>query len=262
MKRVDDSEQRLIDLSHAIGQRGRIAAPAGLRAGLRASLLAAPVAPPARRRGWSRGGLWRSLIAAAVVLSIIAGSAGSAAAASLPGDPIFELKRAVEELQVALAPDAAARLDLLVEQADRRLNDLGTVAGRAPGALGPATDAYLAAVQRLHQAVSEVQAAPAAPARMVALERAALAAARHVSVLEALAGRLPSAAQPGIQRAIEMQQQLRGTPGGAPSGAPVRPTAPTIVPSVPVRTSTPARPTDAPIPPGRGGPPSGVPGRP
>src|SRR5438094_397580 len=56
----------------------------------------------------------------------------------------------------------------------------------------------------------------------------------------ALATRLPEAAQRGIQRAIEVQQRVHGksnfTPGR--SGIPIAPT------------------------PGRGGPPSGVPGRP
>ena len=58
--------------------------------------------------------------------------------------------------------------------------------------------------------------------------------------LEALATRLPEAAQRGIQRAIEVQQRVHGKSNLAPgrSGIPIAPT------------------------PGRGGPPSGVPGRP
>ncbi len=258
----EPNEQDLQEFASDLARSGRLSAPPALRARLRASLLAAPVAP-ARRAGfgWLNLPALRPVVAIALVLALLAAGGGSAAASSLPGDPAFGLKRAVEEVQVTLARDDVARLDTLVTQSDRRLGDLETAAAVRPSAIAPATDEYRAAIGRVDATLTTLLTQPATPARDAAIARTSAASADHLAMLQALAARLPATAQQGIQRAIEAQQAVhgksgnapgrRGNPGGAPGGG--NPGSPGG-----------GRPSDVlggPLP-GRGGPPSGVPGRP
>ncbi len=225
---------------------------ARLRSEIRASLLAAPFAPTRTRTTFgARLFALRPLVALVVVFAVLIGAGGSAAASSLPGDPAFGLKRAVEDVQVALAPDAVARLDLLVTQADRRLADLDTVASAHPNAIGIATDEYVAAAGRVDAEVATILAQPASSARDAALARAAASSAAHIAALQALAARLPAQAQSGIQRAIEVQQGVHGKSGTEP-GRPTPSGSPTV----------PGRPSQAPVvPPGKGPPSTGTPRR-
>ena len=251
---TEPRDRDLEDFARDIARHRRLSAPPALRQGLRASLLAAPGQPAPVRRPLFGVAALRPVLAAVIVLALLVAAGGSAAASSLPGDPAFHLKRAVEESQVALATDDVARLDTLVTQSDRRIADLETAIARRPAALNPATDEYLAAVERVDAMLARVLQEPTTPARDAAIARAAAKSAEHVARLQALAGRLPDAAQQGIERAIEVQQAVHGKSNELPGrgGAPIAPTTPTT-PSATGRPST---------TPGRGGPPSGVPGRP
>ena len=253
-------ERELGEFADDLARRARVTAPAALRTQLRASLLAAPISPRRQASMWSRLGAVRPLVAAVLVIALLVAGGGSAAASSLPGDPAFALKRAVEDVQVALAPDDVGRLDTLVAQADRRLADLETAARARPAAIAPATDEYLAAVARMERALTAVRTAPASAARDVAIRRATAASAEHIAMLETLAAGLPAAAQHGIQRAIEAQQAVHGKSGDVP-GRPIVPGPPASPRESPRDGSggAPPRPSD---PPRHGGPPSGVPGRP
>ena len=249
-------DRELSEFASRLARYGDVHAPPEFRSRLRASLLAAPVvleSPGPPLFGWSRLGL-RPIVASVLLLALLATAGGGvAAASSMPGDPAFALKRAAEDVQVALAPDDISRLDTLVTQSGRRLVDLETLAARRSSAVATATDEYLAAASRVETVLTRVAALAASPDRDAALARAEAASADHLARLQALATRLPEAAQQGIQRAIEVQQTVHGKSGDAPGrrGSPV---APTIAP---VRPSTaPATPS------GRGGPPTGVPGRP
>lgn len=268
----DRQERELLDFGDEISRYARPAAPAALRSQLRASLLAAPVTHRQQPSIWMRLPAFRSMVAGAVVITILLGSSGYAAASSLPGDPAFALKRAAEETQVALTPDDAARLDTRVTQSDRRIADLHTVAAQRPSAVGIATDEYLAAVARVDEALAPVLGQPVTAARDAAIARAATASIDHVVLLRSLATRLPAEAQGGIQRAIAAQQAVHGR-SGDPHGRPSTPPAPGAsgapggapIPSgaLPGGAAIPSgRPSAVPVSPGRGGPPSGVPGRP
>ena len=85
--------------------------------------------------------------------------------------------------------------------------------------------------------VDRLRTAPAAPARDEALERARDAGSRAVEQLQQLEETLPEPAQQGIERAIEVHEELQQRDAG--------PNAPARTPK-PERT---ARPSD---PPGRG----------
>ena len=216
-----------------------------LRRELRASLLAAPVAPRTSPSLWVRLGVLRPVLAAVVVLALLVGAGGSAAASSLPGDAAYGLKRAVEETQLALTFDDATALTTLVALSDRRLAELQTAGATRPSAIPAATEEYLAMVARVDAAIANASALPRTAARDTAIARAATMSAAHIARLEALATRLPESAQAGIARAIEAQTTVHGrTRGSAPS---------------PAETARPDRPTGLPGggPGGNGGGPSG-----
>jgi len=253
-------ERELMDFAGRLSARyHEVHTPARFRAQLRGSLLAAPVTFAVRRPSPIGRLALRSALAPILVLALLAATGGGAAAAtSLPGDPAFVLKRGVEQVQVALAPDEIARLDTLVAQADSRLADLETLSGRHSNAAGAGVDEYLAASTRVDEEVTRVSGMPASSRRDATLAHASTASADHLARLQALATKLPDAAQHGIQRAIEVQRTVHGKSGNAPGRGGSLPLAPTS-PAEPVTTATPARPT---VTPSRGGPPSGVPGRP
>src|SRR5712692_9936519 len=75
--------------------------------------------PTSRRRSrW----LWRS---SAGLLAAVLGVAATltASASALPGEPLYDLKQAQEELSVRLAPDDQARALALLSRADARLDE-------------------------------------------------------------------------------------------------------------------------------------------
>jgi len=258
----------LARFADTLARVARPTAPPALRSQLRASLLAAPVAFAPRRP--ARFAWLRPALAGLLVLALLVSGGGYAAASSLPGDPAFALKRAVEDAQAAIAPDDTARLDTLLTQTDRRLAEVETVTATRPAAIPAATTEYLGAVARLDAVLARVATQPESAARDAVLARATERSAAHIAALQSLATRLPSQAQPGIARAIAAQQAVhgrsgnapgrRGPPGSSESAAPGRPAEAPTTPVIPVTPVTPVSP-GAP-PPGRGGPPSGIPGRP
>jgi hypothetical protein len=236
------NERELLEFGERLSRYGKVAPRSEFRSQLRSSLLTAPVVFETPRRlplGWSRLPALRPAFAVTLVLVLLAAAGGGAAAAtSLPGDPAFALKRAVEDLQVALASDDVARLNTLVTQSDRRLADLETLVSRRSAAVGTGTDEYATAVTRIDEVLSRVAALPASSQREAALVRASAASTDHLARLQALAARLPEAAQRGIQRAIEVQQRVHGKSGEAPGrgGIPITPIpgrAPSGVPGRP-----------------------------
>ena len=250
---IQRDERELLRFASRVAGYERPRASAALRSGLRSSLLSAPVAP----RGAPRAS-WlvrlRPLFAAFVLTIVLVGTAIPAAAASLPGEPAFALKRAAEEAVVAITFEDAARLDTFITLSDRRLGELVQASASRPDALAAAAAEYLAALDRLTRQLNAVAAQPATAGRAAALARAVVASEAHVAQLQALVPQLPAAAQPGIQRAIDVQQTVH-----TKTGPEVTPRSP----ATPAPATAPARTSDVPggAPPGRGGPPSTTPSR-
>ncbi len=116
---------------------------------------------PGARRGTAWTFLRPALGVGLAAILLVAG-AGTAAAGSLPGDPAFGLKRAVEDLQVNLTFDDVRRVVLLAQIADRRLQELQQVASRddrekqvnASQAFAEAVSAFRHAADRVQQNAS------------------------------------------------------------------------------------------------------------
>jgi hypothetical protein len=135
---------------------------------------------------------------AALVLTI---GAGSAAAGSVPGDLTFGLKRAIEEVRVALTFDDVERVRVLAEIADARLTELERVASRDDKA-PTASEAYADAVTRFRAAVDALQnASPDEDKSELAQNVADAAREKHEMVLEFLRERLSEKAKDSVDRA-------------------------------------------------------------
>ncbi len=250
---MSESDRELDALARDLARFRSVAAPASLRTRVRAEIMTAPVTPVAPKRARWIGAL-RPLLAGVLVVAVLAAGAGSAAAGSLPGDPAYPLKRAIEQVQVAVAANDDARLDLLTQQLDRRLADLETVATQRPASLGIAMSEYQAALARVEAEIAVVAREAPSAARDAAIARATATAQEHIARLRDLETKLPAAAQAGIRRAIDAQQRIESAGhGGAPTSpgsspaAPGRSARPSVVPGSGSSTAP-------------GGPPAGVPG--
>lgn len=229
---MNENERDLDVLARDLARFGSVAAPAALRSRVRAEIMTAPVVLHAPRRSWLSA--LRPLIAVAVVVAVLAAAGGSAAAGSLPGDPAFGIKRAIEDAQVALTLDETVRLDVLTTQVDRRLADLEAVVAQRPSAVGVAMTEYEAALARVERQLTVVAQHGSAAARDTAMARATAAAEDHIARLRALEGTLPATAQPGIERAIDAQERIRGSERG-----PASPETPSASPGEPGGSSRP-----------------------
>jgi hypothetical protein len=182
-------------LARATQARPR-SAPAGLGPRLRRWLPAAP--------------LWRVAVAFTLILALLLGT-WSAAAASLPGDPLYRLKLAGEGLRLWQAGDAAGQAAVHFDLADRRSTEIAlrTAQQRLDGLDLAVTNL------RDHLTRGLVAFAAVLPAHQQALTtqlqqvtaRAATALAgleRHISADPALASVLP----PALAAVQQAEQQL------------------------------------------------------
>ena len=209
---------------------------AQFRKELRLRLMSEAVAVrPPRPNRFSLAAILRPALAAAAILVLVTAGATSAAASSLPGDPLYAVKRAGEDVRLALTFDDVARTQLLSELTDRRLEELAEVAKRRPSSAPTATQEYADAVNNFANALDELRAATSQDKRDAAQALAEAARAKHKAVLDAVKDQLPANAQPGVQKVNDDEQERtapsdkpakdgEGGASGRPSNAPAKPT--------------------------------------
>src|SRR2546426_6920146 len=177
---------------------------------LRARLMsqAADVLAPRPQRLSLFASAWlRPALAAAVLAVFVVVGATSAAASSLPGDPLYGVKRASEDVQLALTFDDVARMQLLSDLTDRRLAELAEIAGERPSSAPTATAEYSDAVDKFADAVDKLRDADSDEKRDAAQAVADAAREKHKIVLDAPKERLPENAQPEVQKVIDKEEQ-------------------------------------------------------
>jgi len=186
------------------------------RSELRAKLLleAQTALDPRTRRdnAWTRvfGGSWlRPALGVGVAALVLLAGAGTAAAGSVPGDPAFVIKKAVEDLQVTLTFDDVQRVQLLAQLTDRRLEDLQKVAGSQAQA-PTASEEYANAVTRFRAAVDALQQAAPQDKADAAQDVADAARDKHDAVLDVLEQKVPDQAKPALERAKEEEHKDKG----------------------------------------------------
>jgi predicted Fe-S protein YdhL (DUF1289 family) len=173
---------------------------------LRARLMreAAVTLTPRRRTSWTA---WlRPVVASGLAALVLILGAGSAAAGSVPGDVTFGLKRAIEEVRVALTFDDVERVRVLADLADQRLSELERVATREDKA-PTASEEYALAVTRFRAAVDALQQGAPEDRSELAQGVADAAREKHEIVLEQLKARLSEKAKNSVDRAIEEERR-------------------------------------------------------
>ncbi len=174
---------------------------------LRARLMReAAVTLVSRRRDTAWTAWLRPALAATLAALVLVIGAGSAAAGSVPGDVTFGLKRAMEEVRVALTFDEVERVRVLAEIADQRLSELERVATRDDKA-PTASEEYARAVTRFREAVDTLQKAAPEDKSDLAQDVADAAREKHEIVLQQLKDRLSERAKSSVERAIEEERQ-------------------------------------------------------
>ena len=168
----------------------------------------------------------RPALAVGIAALVLIAGATSAAAGSVPGDPAFGLKRAIEEVRVALTFDDVERVRVLADIADQRLSELAQVATRDDKA-PTASAEYAEAVTRFREAVDTLQQAAPEDKSALAQDVADAAREKHEIVLEQLKDRLSEKAKDSVDRALEEErkdttqntkdkQDNAGNPGASP----------------------------------------------
>jgi hypothetical protein len=170
----------------------------------------------------------RPALAAVAILVLVLAGATSAAASSLPGDPLYAVKRIGEDVRLTLTFNDVARTRLLAELTDRRLEELAEIAKHRPASAPTATHEYADAVNDFANALDELRGADSEEKRNAAQALAEAARAKHKAVLDAVKEQLPPEAQSDVQK-VNDDEQERTSPandgrGGRPSNAPPRPT--------------------------------------
>jgi hypothetical protein len=196
---------------------------------LRGRLMSEAVVVLAKRPSrFSFPALLRPALAAMAVLVLVLAGATSAAASSIPGDALYGVKRASEDVRLALTFDPVARTQLLSELTDRRLEEL---AKRRPLSAATATQDYAEAVEAFANALDDLHDAVSEEKRAAAQALAVAARAKHKAVLDAVKERLSEEDQVDVQKVIDREQERTdpgrgqgGSGGGRPSNVPAKPT--------------------------------------
>jgi hypothetical protein len=184
-----------------------------------------PVAKPrlaAQQAGWQRFmgqavalrrahqrpafALWRPLAAAAslvFVLCLAGGTTVYAASRSMPDDRLYALKLATEEARLWLAFDDNNRADVLLDQADTRLTEIGNQIENGQ----PVGNNVLAAMRHRMDRASDIVDKPGAPADLVA--RANVLSARQEQVLISIQGQVSFKAAPEYGRTLAVVHDVR-----------------------------------------------------
>lgn len=196
---------------------------------------------PRRMRALPR---WAAGMAALVLALALGAGTVAAAGDSLPGEPLYGLKRAAEKVQLALTP-AGARPALHARLAATRLQEFSSLAQQ-----GQIEETTLAEMKIATQAALEGAQGIPDEKKQALLAKLAELTERQQAVLADVLARAPESAQPGLQRALEASQHghqraMQALSGERVTGPPDHARKPTETPS-PSESDLPASQTPAP----------------
>ena len=162
--------------------------------------LARPFGRPARRATWRPA---PSLASVLIALGLLVVSFGAAYAAgeALPGDPLYGVKRGLEQAALAINPTARGDTGLLLRFAQRRLDEAERLV-----ALGREDDLETA-LEAYEGTVDEALAAAGADPDSLGAVEVALDA--HEAALLRVLATAPDAAKPAISEALEKSRQAK-----------------------------------------------------
>ncbi|MGD2254056.1 MAG: DUF5667 domain-containing protein [Anaerolineales bacterium] len=182
---------------------------------------------PLVRRWWQkpmtpvqrRFGVVQTILAVMLALSAAAAGVAYAADASKPGDILYGLDRALEQVQQHMATSEASKLELRLAFAEERLLEAQSLFSQSDVAHGvQALDEYRSQVSTFALLIGNTQGAD--QEALLALLEAAQAS--HTDILTSLLGTTPEQAHESIQEAIEASDLQISDPVDTPAdvGAP------------------------------------------
>ncbi len=123
---------------------------------------------------WSWWPRWATVSVAIVLgLLLVGGSTVAAASGSMPGEPLYPVKLAAEQVQLAFTPSALGKAELYAKLADRRVVEIVDMAGKnEPGQIERAAqrlDVYLTKIADLSSTQKVTAGLAMAPADEEAL---------------------------------------------------------------------------------------------
>ena len=168
--------------------------------------------PRSRPRRLAFTGLALVLVA---TLLFLGGATVSAAKEALPGDALYSVKTQLEQTRLNLAQDAGNRAQIMMDYAERRLNEIDRLVqqGRFED-IETAVQQFEAAI---HGAVAELNTvANGDPARAAALAaQISEALARYADTLSAIAAGAPDSVREDLDQAIQTAREAGNqSPGG------------------------------------------------
>ncbi len=128
---------------------------------------------------WSRQPRWAMVVAIVLILFLAGGGTAAAAADSMPDEPLYPVKLATEQVQLAFTFSRLGKAEVYARLTDRRVSEIVSMADKGkPAQVEQAArrlEAYLAKITDLASAgkVAMIAMAPVAPAPSVAGEAAA-----------------------------------------------------------------------------------------
>ena len=191
--------------------------------------------------------IWLRGLVALIVLFALSTSVLVASAQSLPNDPLYPVKLAVEQFQLAVSPDRLARSELNLSFASERLGEVQRLIDR--GRADEAAKALTGFADQIESALTLAAELPDNAERQVLLSRLYSSLDRSEAILAATEPQLPPSAQPALQRAHEI---LRRPPVETPPAEGPAPTVTLTLTPTPTATVRPTRerPTATDTPPG------------
>jgi hypothetical protein len=160
---------------------------------------------------------WASVLVALMLVFGAVLGAGQAAADSLPGQLLYEVKLAAEQVRLRLTSDPEARAELNLTLAERRLSEIAELVtlGKTPDA-----SAFDRAREQLESAMVPVKYGEEMAPEW-AFQRLMTAVQRHQREMERVLGALPESDQTPVRQLVRAMERVRAewhTGEGEPEG--------------------------------------------
>lgn len=201
----------------------RVTPRPAFRAAARARLMARiAVATPPRPRGHTLPRVVLRLAASLVLLFGLTSGAIVASAGSLPDEPLYVVKAAVEEVQLRTAAAPEERVALHLAFAARRIAELEAASATRPAAAAAATERYR---RELRAAAEVLREEPKLGQTRVAT-RVEGELRQHEAALNDVLRRAPADIKPAVEQAVEVARQGREYVERVKAGEAAEPLAP------------------------------------
>jgi hypothetical protein len=145
-----------------------------------------------------------TLVAVTLVFGLVLG-VGQAAADSLPGEPLYGLKLATEEIRLRLTSNGHAKANLTRSLAEERLGEIAVMAGSQKSIDGKTVTQAQKHLSRAFESAAQIEAS----AGPMAFQQLMTAIETHERAMVQAANELPESEQSQVRELLRAMQQVR-----------------------------------------------------